>query len=83
MSDTVLCVSTCIIFTMFKLMVEIISPDKSYKKASPGVSTVAQWFKNPTAVVGELGVNRYKLLPLNGLAMRSCCVALGTISSHL
>ena len=32
----------------------------------------------------ELGINGCKLLILwNGLAMRSCCVALGTMSSHL
>ena len=31
----------------------------------------------------ELGVNRCKLLPLEWLAMRSCCVALKTTSSHL
>ena len=31
----------------------------------------------------ELGVNRCRQLLWNGLAMRSCCVALGTMSSLL
>ena len=31
----------------------------------------------------ESGVNRCRLLPLEGLAVRFCCVALGTTSSHL
>ena len=34
-------------------------------------------------MVWELGVNRCRLLPLDGLAMGSCCVALGTMSGHL
>ena len=29
------------------------------------------------------GVDRCKLFPLEWIAMRSCCTALGTISSHL
>ena len=31
----------------------------------------------------ESGVNTCKLFLWDGLAMRSCCVALGTITSHL
>ena len=31
----------------------------------------------------ELGVNRCRILPQYGLAMGSCCVALGSLSSHL
>ena len=31
----------------------------------------------------ELGVNRCTLLPLECISNRSCCVALGTMSSHL
>ena len=34
-------------------------------------------------VVGELGVNDSNYCLWNRLAMRSCCVALGTMSSHL
>ena len=30
-----------------------------------------------------VGVNRCRLLPLEWIAMRSCCVALGTMSSNL
>jgi len=36
-----------------------------------------------SGVAGELGVNRCKLLPLEGLAMRFCCVAPGTMSSQV
>lgn len=35
--------------------------------------------KKISGVVGELGIKRYKI----GLAMRSRCVALGTVSRHL
>ena len=31
----------------------------------------------------ELGVDRCKLLPLDGFAMVSCCVALGAVFNHL
>ena len=31
----------------------------------------------------EFEVNRYKLLPLEWISMRSCCIVLGTIPSRL
>ena len=33
--------------------------------------------------IGKLGVNNADYCLWNGLAMRSCCVTLGTMSSHL
>ena len=42
---------------------------------------VAKGEKGGSGMDWELGVNRYKLW--NGLVMRSCCVALGTMSNHL
>ena len=44
---------------------------------------VAKGGRGGSGVDGKLGVYRCKLLPVEWLAVRSCCVALGTMSSHL
>ena len=44
---------------------------------------VAKGEREGVGWIGSLGVTDADYCLWNGLAMRSCCVALGTMSSHL
>ena len=44
---------------------------------------VAKWEWEEVGWIGSLGLIDADYCLWNGLAMRSCCVALGTMSSHL
>ena len=47
------------------------------------VFTVSKGKEKGVGWIGSLGLMDVNYCLWNGLAMRSCCVALGTISSHL
>ena len=62
-----------------------ISESVYLKYAHPRVHSVAQWVKNPTAVAPVNAEAQFdpQSGAVDGLAMRSRCVALGTMFSHL
>ena len=47
------------------------------------ILVVAKGEQEGVGWIGSLGIIDANYCPLNGLAMRSCCVVLGTMSSHL